>query len=413
MELLASVFAELSVADRIAAALVCRPWRDSVFGSPRVWTNVYCRGTQQSALAMVEMLRLSAQSPIRLSIVVSGENSETAIDALNDCLPRCSHLELMFDGTTESHPDVREVLECLAQPAPKLRSFWLHDPEMQYLNLDIAGDLHIFAGHAPQLQSLLLNCDASTLALIDPAGLVTAKNVFVCHPTEMKTYHLTVLFRLVPCVVHLLLRVQQADGAIDANDAIDVPRTLRSLDIVSEISESNAWLLLKHMKWQHIHRVSLQPKGCYFTEADLLWFFHGTTGAQPSAYSAWIDWEDDLLEMGNGVTLYISDIAADDPHILLPRTYHGPEPSVSVPERSSFELVDPLPSSLFVNVTRLYLNELVFDPDCLRHPLPPLPAVVDLKIRMTTAHFIRHNLGISPFVVSSALLLYLFLDICN
>ena len=407
VELLANVFAELALPDRIAASRVATTWR-TAFLTPMVWAEIKCERSRESALAMKQMLSLSARSPLRLDIIMTRHNSEIILDALEGNVSRCLAIDLALEPNISSH-DLDRLVGCFSLEMPRLRRFWLHDPGVvgHLLIKDDSNGRQIFNGCVSGLRSVTLCCDMSTLEGIDCPAFANVQNAILFQPGNMEARHLATFFRLFPAVVHTFMRVESySDDEASDSPLVSLPPSLRSIVLVSDTVASNGFSILKRLRWQHVLRLSMQPKGGMVTEADMLSFFNGTQ-RHLTRRTAWVDWEDKLSAeaAGIGVSLSMTDDESDM-HVLLSRNYHGPEPSISTAERTSFELTAPLPASIFINVTKLYLNELIFDPDMLQHAFPEVVAVEDLKILLTNTHFQRHHIGVSPFVVSQTMLCF-------
>ena len=346
------------------------------------------------------MLRLAAQSSIELDVVVSGENEKVVIPALEANIHRCTQLRLIFDGGAGGlWPHIDEVRRCLGLPAPQLRQLIMHDDYAQYLGDDLTQNLCLFGGHSPRLNLISLTLDLNTLSPIDARSLAQVTVVTLQQIGRTDSAALRLLLRLTPAMRYLRLCVQTWSDPSHEEHTIELPPSLHSLDIIpTDAANSQSGIrLLKCLRWQHLHRVSLQAKDDLATEKDMRYLFHAFPGPQPPQ-TAWIGWADKPVSIDTGVAVFFSKA---DLHAIVPESFRGDAvPSIPVEERSAFDVQQPLTASLFTNITQLYLHELVFDPDVLQYDLPTFPLVSDLRIMLMDEHFLKHNFGTGPFLVS-------------
>jgi len=408
VEVLANILSHLeSLSHRATAALVSSSWNAAYMHSPRIWSQITCQSSLESAQRMIKQLQLSSHTSLDLAIKVSDENADIAIPALKENIHRCARLDLSFAESVESY-SVRAVMSDLSsQPAPRLANFWLQDPNSYGLEESLLHGSQFFAGSAPRLDRMLLNVDMLVLRGVDVGAFVNVRTASLLQAGYMNERHLEETFRVLPRVEFLTIRVSGWEElGTEDKDPIVPPTSLRSIDIISHREDGPIMYCLKRLRWQDIFRVSLQPKGGLYEPDDLHYFFdrvepsaQGHQGRRP-LQTAWIDWEDEPETLEVGLTLYLNE-ADTDLHVLLPPTYKGDVPIISVFERSAFELNRALPATLFTHVTKLYLHELAFDRDSLPNPLPIFPMVVELRVMLMNMHYIRNDIGVSPFIVSS------------
>ena len=404
-EILATILSHLSTQERATAALISKDWLNAFRHSPHIWRETSCYGSNESALAMDEMLKLSGQTTVDMNVTLSESNEDTLIETLENNIPRCKKLYVWF-SSDYGWPQIDRLANALRTAAPRLQSMWLTDPNSQFLNAEAFEGINLFDGRADCLTCFQFDGDIDVLRDLDASALRSVRTASLWQRGRMNSSHLELLFKLFPAVVYLRVQIQdceEEEGEAATTPCIP-PASLRSLDIMADTQDSNVLPFLDWVRWQDIFRVGLETEGYTYPSDRLVSFLTSTPPTGPNAHheplhTAWIDWYDEANDLDIGISIYMTG-SDTPPHVLLPRNFHGDVPAMTVPERTVYKIKTSVPASMFANITTLYVAELVFDPMSLPIPLPPLPTVVDLKIVLMNSHFIKNDLGVSPFVVS-------------
>ncbi|KAH7102606.1 hypothetical protein BKA62DRAFT_699219 [Auriculariales sp. MPI-PUGE-AT-0066] len=161
-ELLAFVFYPLPNGDRLSAALVCKTWRDTLFGTPTLWTNVdFNKPGPQGALT--RYVSLSANLPLEtLDVCFTAASNLEVCDILASHISRARKLSVTIDDPPGTAEDQQRLNSVLSHPAPLLRMFRLFD-HAGWWNTDRDEQIHLFGNAAPMLKAVKLHCHVEAL----------------------------------------------------------------------------------------------------------------------------------------------------------------------------------------------------------------------------------------------------------
>ena len=383
----------LQPADRIKMALVSKAWYTAVFSTPALWSQIVCSRYTDSAQAMVQMLRLSAQADLDLRITLSAANRHIVLPALKEAFNRCTRLNI-------DTQDITHIQSILELPAPRLRALivWNSGSEPQRLT---AEGTNLLGGQIANLELISLTGDIEDLLPAEAEAFASIRAAAVS-PVEIDVPRLERLLTVIPAVVYLKLDfkfVLELPSAADGH-VLTLPASVQSLDLISSKPAASALkvlLFLQRLKWKHILRARLFFGDVKLPEEHFLNFFHGWANAQGGLQTAWIGWWEQTIDINDGHGVAFTD---GNHHRLVSRGHRGHGPSVPQAERSLHgNLRQRLPDPVFANVTQLYLHELVFDPAAFDHDVPSLPQVTDLKVVLMDHFVLARNFGVSPFLV--------------
>lgn len=392
-ELLAKIADPLEPADRVRMALVSKAWHAAVFSTPALWNRIVCWPSISSALAMVQMLRLSAQADLDMQVTLSAENRHIVLPALKDAIHRCTRLRVKTADDTY----IQSLLEL---PAPRLRSLIIHDPRPERRRLVTEGKSFL-GGQVQNLNLFSLVGEVEDMLPGESQALASVRAVSLS-PVVVNIPKLEKFLTVLPALVYLRLHLRRRLQPTTSEDegVLSLPASVQSLDIIgsfSATSSDDVLLLLKRFQWTHLIRARLFLGEVKAPEDLLLSFFHGWSNSPGGLRTAWIGWTEEPSAIDGGHGVGFGDGELGRPVL---RTHRGPVSSVTQPERSLFgNLRQKLPNSLFANVTKLYLHELVFDKAAFPHGVPLFPQVIDLIILLMDGHFFRNELGLGPFLV--------------
>ena len=396
VELLAVIFEQLHVRERMTVSLVSRKWHTTIYTSPDVWRRLSCGSSERAARALARMLALSAHASIELDVVLSEQTESILIPLLTEHLHRCTRLVLRLgSGDFASWPRMeatRHLLDTVA--APQLHTFILEDFG-SVLGLPVFNGTRLFAANSPQLDLVVLKVRIlQSLEALDLLAFLRVSVVTIQQSQWTSHTDIQIVLGIFPGLRYL--RVIVEGWPSNAPDpTVHVPGSLRSL-VLSSTSGADlaAFKILQRLSFQHLLRVSVEcfERARDVADADLLMVFDGWS-REGQLQTARISWPTSLQALEDGAVITFCD---GEIETCLPISYTGRVPSRTVGERTIFDLRQRLPATLFDNVTMLYLHELVFDSDSLPYVPPVFPQVEDLRISLTNHFHCLHQLVSAP-----------------
>jgi len=304
------------------------------------------------------------------------------------------------------------VTNLLRTPAPHLTKFQVNDP---YDIISSTRDGLVwfnwvyFGGQAPLLSVLVVETYFKVFRL-SYGAFRAVKHLSLHVAEELSPEMLVSTFEEFVSLENLVLKVFEWDALVP--DCIRLPRTLNTLVIDSTDCYCGATLCLSSLEWRHIRNVSFGQQS-EFDDLDLMFeYFAGHSNdftsssgtrsddSRRSFRTSWIECEYNSL--GNyacaSLRLYEDE---SEMHGLAPVWDRGRAPSRPVWERAISNVFGKIDPRLFVNITRLYISELVLDPKTMIYfELPPLPCVQHLTVRMIPSYFHQERgFGGSSFLV--------------
>ena len=418
-ELMIDVFEELAVSERFIASQVCKIWRDILLAAPHIWAKiVYGRrissGTSfmSSHSALQRLLDLSNPCHIRVDIEISHPDFgwNRVFSMLRHSMPRISALQLSVYSDDLTPDDLESLGNLLRTPAPVLRTFLLEDCRTN-VSPSLDRPFHLFDQRAPLLRDIILQMDIGLLS--DSATtLQTAQRVLFNHTSRTGAQHLALMLQLAPQATDIMICLQDWDESEPIPlDPLPLPKSLQMLNLYANGSIDVAVKAMRCIQWQNVQRFELFRKGPELNALAGLFALGGRSlddilGAEEPASSsrfivrtAAIDWyiEPDTVSPERGPIIHMYDVDAEM-HRLVPLESME---KVDLPvqrERIFFEIAEPLPGWLFTHLTRLYLSELVLDPDTLRDELPPLPVLSHLTVWIMPSKYHSAGVGTSLFI---------------
>ena len=407
-ELLAAVFGELALSDRVAPSLVSKRWRSAMLDTPSIWKGINCISTSSSFAGFLQKLQYSGRSTIDLTMELS-VFSQVLEGAISENVDRCNRLKIVF-GNVPDAAGLDMLRHALSYHAPILKRLSLTESWALVAGLVFAAHFALFSGHAPKLHHVHLACNIQSLAQMDNAAFanVTTVDWSQTDINMIVSTNLSSLFKLFPRVVYLKIAImpdwwggERNTTAHDALDVVPAPAALRSLDLLTSSAMSLDWFRqLNLLSWHHLLRVAINADSGDIADESLITLFQTHSKLQP-LHCAWIGWVGSPSFLPTGVAVTFGN---GEMHRMLARGSCPPEQSRSMTERTMHQRLQPLPASLFVNITHLYLHELLFDTEAFPPELPSFPAVVKLTVMLMSDHFWWNDLGTSPLHVRYLLL---------
>ena len=140
--------------DLIAMSHVCRSWRKLLIARPSLWVRLDCANTDKTRV----YIERSKSSPLELSLYKNGYTNHLnyVVDAILLVVPHISRLEYLSINGSEALQILAPHLSC---PIPLLRE------------LAITSDSN--CRPTPVLDTMLFNCDLSSLCSLTLVGFVT------------------------------------------------------------------------------------------------------------------------------------------------------------------------------------------------------------------------------------------------
>ena len=266
-ELLVAIFTNLSVSERITAALVCKAWRDIVLETHELWTNVdFNKSGPPGALAAHIRLSGTAVPLEALDVCVNQGNIEEVCTALEGNIGRARKLGVTIDESPEEDELKRRLTFALVRPAPLLRLFRLFDHAGTW-NCDLDPDAVLFSGVAPRLRVVKMHC--STSAIAGSAGVLAGVTHALYSPAR------SFYPRLVQEVLKLLPAVQELAVEVDGwseteiDDKVKFPSTVNEFVIIVNRNEFEPAALLKYLDHESVPRVwASYNRECFTTNVD-------------------------------------------------------------------------------------------------------------------------------------------------
>ena len=417
LELLVTIFQQLPTQDRGRAILVSKAWKHVILSSPSIWTTVVFKQSEEvvtdpnaawnvrSICGIDQILELSGTCELRVFVKLDQPNLWSDVFVrLRDEMHRICALRLVIHGNADEECR-HNISELLSRAAPRLRTLYF-DNWVARLGAPppMNAPFVLFSDHAPLLGDVTLQCDVENIGT--PCGaLRTATNVLISHLGAMDDESIAHMMQLFPGATDLTLRL--SDWAARAplrsiSGRTSLPSSVKVLCLYSDGDVGAALNVLECVQgWQHLSQIKMfrlsnsEEDSCAAVFHTLVDPVHSINGPTKTAA---IDWytQASAVRPERGPNVYMFDID-DAMHELVPYDVH-PEPAREVyHERVFLELPAPLDPSLFSYVTRLYVGELVFDPNTLYHAVPPMPSLVHLTVMIMSEGYHAHGL-ISPFI---------------
>ena len=383
-------------------------WADITFDQR---TSTAIVGAATASLAcLTRQLKLSASCPLHLTIWTLEKAPWHSIYlALRDNMHRVSSFRLLVECEDLNDADKNALIEMLSTSAPRLRVFAIVD--YSGLMSSFPDSFSLFGNDAPLLKDMQFL--GEVLALRRSLGLRSVERVLINARPFLDKERVKVVFDIFLGAKELMLGFEQWHASEEPSALISPPAALRCLGVYIDEEGSLAVSLLDVIRWKSLPRVwvsrrvdtALNSEHAFrvltATHQDLE--AEGEISAAQPVFiprTAAIDWwyeGADPSPLSRGPVIHLYDI--DQPmHILLPA---GAPHGVDIPterERIFFELPISLPSLFFSNLTRLYIRELVFDPEVMRHPIPELPQLVHLTVWVISPTYHGYGLGMSAFI---------------
>ncbi|KAH7102616.1 hypothetical protein BKA62DRAFT_788536 [Auriculariales sp. MPI-PUGE-AT-0066] len=401
-ELVAAVMSWLPVIERARASQTCKTWHHVTFSAPHVWTDIsYDSGSSPDAVRA--MVRLSRDCPVTLDIELDRDTAHHIAQAVQRCTHRCKELRVTFNIKLLQLA-TEDVAQPFIHPAPLLRRLWIEDGINCVLG-PVLSCRPLFGGHAPRLQSVVFRGEIESLANSTDT-LRSVRRVYVHELKPLAPEGIQQIMNLFPAIEQLLLQV---DVFLLFDTPVRLPSSLEVFEILTTDDHTGAADVLSAVNYSSILRISMQQQAGITSEAQIVNYFRGTssefvTGGRiderlKPVRCAWVDWPWNASNLADGVNVHIY-ADDEDMHVILPLTNPDRAKPRRVWERVLTNVATPLPAQVFSSITRLYINELVFDTDSLDYELPPMPSLVTLFIWLIPEAFHRCGLGSSPFTFS-------------
>ncbi|KAH7096614.1 hypothetical protein BKA62DRAFT_719170 [Auriculariales sp. MPI-PUGE-AT-0066] len=417
-EVLASVAHFIPTNERGPLALCSRLWRDTLLSSPYIWTDIFFNPDESQAgncrthAAFQQLLQLSGACELHLTVELS--NDETCngdiFYEVRINLGRVKSLQVRIPPEYEPSMFEEEELELfLTTPAPRLESFELYDYG-EFASLDFGKALHLFGDISPMLREFKGWSAISKLTSEHALRLVRSASLTM--PESVDHQCLATIIQLFPVVRYIGLEIATLVPTTgwDGCTPIELPSFICQLDIMYYDRSHEAIRLLSALSWGHVHSVTVDryPSGM-LDEAEVLELLNILSGSldvpknhQSTAFvsqTAEIGWfaNFDRSTIEAGVCVWFSDLPYL--HVVRPARsldqHRRPKQSRT---RAATGINISLPSSPFAHIVRLYLYELVLDPEMVQHPLPQFNSVRDLYITISSTRLYKEEIGLSPFL---------------
>ena len=397
-ELLAEVFGFVPIRTRTDLGLVCKLWKDVLFGQPAIWDNiVFMPEEWTSGVQLSKILRFSAQSPLHLAIHFDPETYADSSLALASNLHRCITLWLRV-GDDLPGDAAQALTKALCTRAPMLRKFIFLDSETPWRDSDLEMARSPLLGGpdgAPLLRLVKMHCDAHSIRWTWDA-FKDVKEVMFSSVFWFQRRDVARLFELFPKVEQLGIQVHDwatseadsSDAGLDVTsscDAVTLPRQLKALVVISNALTADVQRLLRSMRWSRIPSVWISYNEGAISDEDgpLLQVFCDQRTDVPFIVRSMSLESSTFSDHSLNLYLYDRDLPLHQP---------VEEPSAKqmidddlptgVTERAVLDIghncyLDP---SIFASVQRLDLTEMAFDPEVVGSPMPMMPALVHLTI---------------------------------
>ncbi|KAH7102615.1 hypothetical protein BKA62DRAFT_756534 [Auriculariales sp. MPI-PUGE-AT-0066] len=420
-ELLTIAFSNLPILDLVSASSVCKDWRALLATTPTIWSTftygpAKLAATDRSVItsprAMEDLLRLSLQTPLQVEVRVEEPGPWNEVfKLLRRNMRRMVGLQLSIYSTECTDNDVAELFALISTPAPKLETFLIADiRDVLSKTVPNPGCLALFDNIAPLLHDVVLRMNLAHL--IDSSGLILSHvtNALYNQVGLLSPKLLAKVTNLAPNTLDLTICFQSWDATDEAThpEVIPLPSELKTLTVFANGSLALCVPFFASLRWRDLSCVEVYRKSddddAFEQVFNLL--CDRNTNMEPCVPSkpfiirtAAIDWYMTLdpEDIERGPIIHMFD-AEQNMHVLVP-FHHGNHPVLEVDhERIILEYRQPLVPELFVHLTRMYLSELVFNPEILQHAVPPLPSLTHLVVWMMPAQYHKDDIAISSFI---------------
>lgn len=161
VELFLQVFHVLPLSDRVRVGLVCSHWRQIVLTDPELWTRVRWTGRRPDTLQGI--LGRALGSPLNIHVIIHPNTPAWVnIDIIKAISAHLSHTRQLRIQMGVGWCRLKRTLllnamsYALVAPAPILEQFAFRFDDWEASD-PVLLDEHLFGGHSPRLQRLVLN----------------------------------------------------------------------------------------------------------------------------------------------------------------------------------------------------------------------------------------------------------------
>ncbi|KAH7102595.1 hypothetical protein BKA62DRAFT_699189 [Auriculariales sp. MPI-PUGE-AT-0066] len=251
-ELLALVFKPLYDSDRLSAVLTCRLWRDTLFGTPTLWTDVDFNKSRSSG-ALARYVSLSGNLPLEtLDVLFTTASNVEACDVLAKNISRTRRLSVRIDHQPATPEDQHRLNLALSYPAPMLTMLRLYDYGGRWNN-DRDDDIHMFRNVAPMLSVLKIHCHIG--ALQGSAGaLANVKQALYSSSETLVAETISQFVDLCPALEQLGVEVDEWENRL-LDTPITLPAPLVEFNVVANQTEFEPAELLASFDLSAISRI--------------------------------------------------------------------------------------------------------------------------------------------------------------
>ncbi|KAH7102607.1 hypothetical protein BKA62DRAFT_699222 [Auriculariales sp. MPI-PUGE-AT-0066] len=427
-EVLSSIFDHAPIASRINIARTCKNWSDVMFSSPRIWTSIVYDKHPNPVRAQVacrtfsgfqRLLHLSSKCLLKLDVTISagGAASQFVLELLLKHLARCRRLRIIVWLDGGILPKVQDALtKLLSSGAPALRHFSLWD----YADMVNRGDhteFQLFANDAPMLDDILLRCNITAIEH-SIGALSEVRRVLISPPPPFDRISLSKTIALFGRAKELRLNVTRWSDEVESPQwsTIDLPATMKSLEISTAVFKESV-RILRNLRWKGVPTVALlgytddmNPDVHAHSEAfEYLCEIFDPVGLSQnqtrfSVRTVSISWGMTNLTPNGIRSPNIHVFSSTDPMgVLLPMNVSETPIRMISGERQFFYYCGRFHQAVFAYTARLYLHEIVFDAEALRHRMPELPNLLHLVVWMMPLEFHVEPFATSPFIMLDGL----------